>query len=370
MSIASQIRNLVETKGFIGLEELMQTAMTGKVTSYYRMRQPIGEEADFITSPEVSQMFGEMIGIWCIDLWTKLGSPKEFNLVEYGAGLGSLMRDVLRMAKREPKFYEAVRVAIIDISPKLKAAQRKVLKELGVNVKWVRSIADVPNLPTIVLANEFFDALPIRQYLKQKTEWMERVLTIDPDSGMLRFDLRGIKKMLSDQLMIEHKNAHDGSVVEESAESIRIIKEISRHIKVSSGGALIIDYGYDIPPRGGRTRYQYTQTLQAVKAHKYIPILDSLGEADMSAHVDFWSLKEAAKQLGARTFGAILQSQLLSSCGIEIRLKQLIAHNPELSQTLKNQYHMLMSRDQMGELFKAIAIFSGNDGLPLGFNSI
>ena len=359
---------LVEKNGFMTLDEAIEIAMSRYSKSYYRTYQPIGEEADFITAPEVSQMFGEMVGIWCVDVWNQLAKPSKCNIVEFGAGLGTLMRDVLRTIEKSKQFFDAVTIWIVDINPRLKAKQHEILKNFDCNINWVNSINDVSKDPTIVIANEFFDALPIKQYVKQKTEWKENVITLDPDSGKLAFDMRATRKILEQQLAFEHKLAGDGAIIEESPISIKIIKEIAAHIEANRGGALIIDYGYDINPKF-RKKGQYSQTLQAVKNHKYTPILSGLGESDLSSHVDFWALKNACVLNKVATYGAVSQKELLTKCGIDVRLKSLVKNNPDMFEMLIRQYNRLTGIDQMGKLFKAIAITSSDKIVPLGFHS-
>ena len=178
MSIESKIRELIQHKGFLALDEIIEIAMSRYSKSYYRTYQPLGADGDFITSPEVSQMFGEMMGVWCIDIWNQLDKPAKCNIVEYGSGLGTLMRDILRTAQKNKQFYESINIWIIDINPILKKKQHEILQKFGINIYWVNSIDDVSKDPTIIIANEFFDALPVKQYVKQKAEWKENVRRI------------------------------------------------------------------------------------------------------------------------------------------------------------------------------------------------
>ena len=364
MSIFQEISARIKDEGFIPIDEFMQIAMTGANLSYYRSKQPLGAEGDFITAPEISQIFGEMLAIWCIDAWEKLGKPSKCNLLEYGSGRGNLIRDLLRTAQKTQEFYDALDIWIIDINPKLIEIQQEILTQfVDKKIKWIGKIEEVEAFPTIILANEFFDALPIKQYEKQDVGWKEKILVISEDKKSLKFASRNIDLAQDRALSIEYFNAPTGAIYEKSAESLSIIEQISEHIGQNKGAALIIDYGYDIDPEY-RTETQYNSTLQAVKNHKYIDVFDEVGEADISAHVDFFALKKAASS--QYVFGAISQSQLLRSCGIDIRLQALMKHNPDLSHILQNQYDRLMDKDKMGELFKAIAIFS-EENPPLGF---
>jgi NADH dehydrogenase [ubiquinone] 1 alpha subcomplex assembly factor 7 len=369
MSIETRIRQIIQQKGSIAMDDAMAIAMNKDKDSYYRTRQPIGSTGDFITSPEVSQMFGEMIGIWIIDIWTKFFKPTKVNIVEYGAGLGTLMRDILRTIQKEKNLYKSVHVWIIDINPILIEEQQKLLADFDVQKEWVESIESVFGATTIVIANEFFDALPVKQYIKAKSEWQERVIIIDPETDKLAFDTRGIKKILAEHLSMEHSEAKDGAVVEESPESIKTVKSISKYISDNEGVALIIDYGYEINPEFRRS-YQYTPTLQGIKQHKYIPILSDFGNVDLSAHVDFWAIKKASIVHNVKTWHTVSQGKFLIACGIGLRLKYLIKENKSLFDILIRQYDRLTGVDQMGELFKVIAITSNDEIIPLGFDSV
>jgi NADH dehydrogenase [ubiquinone] 1 alpha subcomplex assembly factor 7 len=364
MSVNQEINTKIKNQGFITIDEFMQIAMSGLGSSYYQSKQPLGESGDFITAPEISQIFGEMVAIWCIDIWQKLGKPSKFNLLEYGAGRGVLMRDLLRMAKTDNEFYNALDIWIIDINPRLIEIQKTILSKFeDKKIQWIDKIQEVSKYPTIILANEFFDALPIKQYEKQNGSWKERILRMNEEKKSLEFAFRNIESISDRTLSIEHPNALEGSIYEESPQSVKIMEEISHHIETNKGAALIIDYGYDIELKS-RTKNQYNSTLQALKNHKYTDILASPGKADLSAHVDFSALKKIAS--GLHVFGAISQRELLKNCGIDIRLNSLVKSNPKLASLLQAQYNRLMDVDKMGELFKAIAVFSEKD-VPLGF---
>jgi SAM-dependent MidA family methyltransferase len=366
MSIDQEINTRIKNQGIIAIDEFMQIAMTGLNSSYYQSKQPLGEAGDFITAPETSQLFGEMLGIWCIDSWQKLGKPSKLNILEYGAGRGIMIRDLLRIAKMDKEFYDALDIWIIDINPRLIEIQKENLTQFGdKKIQWISKIEEVSKYPTIILANEFFDALPIKQYEKQNGIWKEKILVVSEEKNPLEFALTNIDPALDSELSIEHPNALDGAICEKSHESVKIMEEISSHILANKGAALIIDYGYDIDPKS-RVKNQYNSTLQAMKNHKYTDILSSLGKADLSAHVDFWALKNSISNL--QIFGTTTQRELLKNCGIDIRLSSLIKSNPDLSLLLQAQYNRLMDKDKMGELFKAMAI-SSEKKAPIGFKS-
>lgn len=365
MSIENEIRKVVGKQGYIYLDELMRMAMSSSANSYYRSKQPLGSDADFITSPEISQMFGEMIGLWCLQEWERLGKPNPVNLLELGPGRGLLVRDLLRATKNVPSFHDALQIQMLEINPKLIKEQQEQLKEFNAGdncaLNWIDSVSRIAELPTIVVANEFFDALPIRQYIKVKKEWHEVALVIDPIDGMLKLDKRPMMpRLLVGQVVLEHLKARDGAVIEESPESIEIIQIIAEHIRKFGGAALIIDYGYDLPPLL-RNDNQYMGTLQAVKRHKFTPVLASLGEADLSAHVDFHALGQAAKARYVEVGRVELQGEFLKRIGIGIRLNDLQEKNPELADVLARQVDRLVCEEKMGRLFKVMELRNNPD---------
>lgn len=346
MSIKVIIENHIQQNGFIEIDEFMRLVLSSKENSYYRSKKAIGEDADFITAPEISQMFGEMIGIWAIDVWNKLGKPKNINLVELGAGRGRLLRDLLKISIIEPGFFESLNLYILDINSSLIEIQKDTLKDYR-NIEWIEDIEQISDRPTILLANEFFDALPIKQFVKRGLNWHEKVI-ISRD-GKLEF---GIK---NEVITIDHPNAKDGGIVEYSSVSQDIMTQIASLIEKNKGAALIIDYGYDITP-DNRSLDQYQDTLQAIKNHKFISIFDELGNADLTSHVDLNSLKDTAKKFNLQIFGAVTQQTLLLNLGIDIRLQNLQMMNPENADLLARQYNRLVADNQMGTLFKAIIV--------------
>ncbi len=334
------------------IAELMKEAMSASPNSYYKAQQPLGEQGDFITSPEISQMFGEMIGIWAIHSFIALGTPLEFNLVELGPGRGLLMRDLLNGTSKQTVFHQALKIHLLDINPILIAEQKKQLLSYAVN--WIDKIEDLPPLPTIFIANEFFDALPIKQYIKKNTQWHEVHVMIKEHNAteIIYLDISEEKQQ---QLNDQHPNTQEDGIVEESTESLKIMQSIACHIKKYKGAAIIIDYGYDIEP-DNRTKNQYNSTLQAIKDHKFHPVFEDLGQADLSAHVDFYSLKSVALKQGLKVTGAISQRALLQTLGIDLRLESLTKQNLELKEILEKQHHRLTAKETMGELFKAIIV--------------
>lgn len=365
MKVEFAIREQILHRGYIGIDDMMRTAMSQNMSSYYKIKQPLGEKADFITSPEISQMFGEMIGIWCADIWYKLGQPTQFNILELGPGRGLLMRDLLRSTKNIIGFHEALSIQLLEINDQLIKIQKDQILPLHSRIEWISSFNKMNMMPSIVVANEFFDALPIKQYIKIKKEWHEVILTINPINQMLQFDHYDIlNKSLQEHLSLAYMHAGDGAVLEESQESLKIIQLLTEHIKSYSGVVLVIDYGYDFLP-STRQNYQYISTLQAIQNHKFHPILKNLGEADLSAHVDFAAMRLAAEAHHGTVYGTVNQGDFLNNIGIKTRLNNLQIQNPDLAPILQKQYDRLASPQAMGNLFKILQIVPSQKIKPL-----
>ena len=301
MPIDSNIRHHIKEHGHIKIDDMMREVLSTNKESYYRSTKTLGTEGDFITSPEISQLFGEIIALWAIEKWQEIGSPKRFALIELGPGRGKLMQDFLRVAKLVENFYIASEIFLYEINPFFMDSQKANLMEYNKATSWIKNIEDIPKIPTIYIANEFFDALPIKQYLKVKSKWFESILVTDPADGRMKFSKIELHKELQTQLLSEHKNAKDGAIIEESIESLDIIRKLSEHIQKYTGAALVIDYGYNIHSHA-RKQGQYNSTLQAIKDHQYMPVIGTLGEADLTAHVDFNALSRAAEERGKKKY--------------------------------------------------------------------
>lgn len=356
MPIDSKIRKLIEQNGSIKLDEMMLQVMSVNSSSYYQKQDKLGCLGDFTTAPEISQLFGEMIALWAIDQWHKMGCPRKTNLVELGPGQGVLMRDFLNVAKLVPEFYQSLSIELIEINPHFIKKQKTNLKLAGLPIKHHTAIQYISKIPSIIIANEFFDAMPIKQYIKSKELWYESILIIDPTDGKIKFDKIELGKELQHYLLQEHSNAYDGAVIEESPKSLEIIKFISKHIMKFGGASLVIDYGYDIDPIK-RMRNQYDPTLQAIKNHKYCPLLETLGEADLSAHVDFYALKTIGKDIGINVYGSITQRDFLIANGILLRSKLLQNKLPTIeANIIAKQVDRLIAPNKMGLLFKVLCL--------------
>ena len=353
MEIEIELINRIKEEGHISISDFMKLVLTQSKSSYYRSKNPIGEQGDFITSPEISQMFGEMIGIWVYQQWLKLGK-NHINLVELGPGNGSLTRDVIKVLSKTD-MQNKFSVRLFEINEELKNAQKESLRSIKQNVNWIRELDEIENKQSIFLANEFFDALPINQYIKEKNTWKEFILKLSPGANQIIFDKKQVPDQLDEQFKYEYIHAKDGAIIEESIEALQIAKFLAQHAKKFDSAALIVDYGYDIKSQD-RVSNQFYSTLQAIKEHKYVPILDKLGSCDLTAHVDFNKLKLAINSSGAKSFGTITQRDFLKSLGIDLRANILMKLNPELKNILNSQLKRLTDKGQMGNLFKVLTI--------------
>jgi len=322
---------------------------------------PLGRYGDFITAPEVSQMFGELVGLWCADTWLSMGRPEAVHLVELGPGRGTLMADAWRAAGVQTGFREAARVHLVEISPVLRERQASTLAELSPPVRptWHHRFADVAEGPIIVIANELFDALPIHQFQRTLEGWRERLVDVALDGQGFRLVLA---PRATDAAAIPGavRDAPLASVSEVSPAAIALAAEIAERAVRCGGGALVIDYGVN------ETRPR--DTLQAVRQHDYHPVLQAPGSADICAHVDFAVLAEAARATGARLHGPIGQGRFLRALGIDARCAKLKAGaNSTQRAAIDSAYQRLTDGTRMGELFKVLAITDPVLPPPAGF---
>ena len=346
MSLKARIAALIEAQGPMSVAQFMTIALLDPKDGYYPNRDAIGAAGDFITAPEVSQMFGEMIGLWLVQAWADQGSPKNPRLVELGPGRGTLMADILRTAAVAPEFLADLDVVMIEASPAMQAQQADKLRGLGADLSWQAQFDDhLGDRPLFLVANEFFDALPVRQYVKTERGWCERMVTaLD---GELQFALAPVP-IPKASVPAGREAAPDGGVFETSPASTALAEEIARIIATKGGAGLILDYGY-----GEATGF--SETLQAVSGHRFAEALYDPGHDDISAHVDFAALAAAGKRSGASVFGPTTQGMFLANIGITERAEQLMKANPESARDLLTATERLIGNDQMGKLFKVLA---------------
>lgn len=342
-----QILRQIRSTGPITIAEYMTIALTHPEHGYYTTRDPLG--ADFTTAPEISQMFGELLGLSLAGAWMDAGAPSLFTLAELGPGRGTLMADALRATAKVPGFHAAAQLHLVEVSPTLRAAQARTLA--GAAPVWVDTVADLPEAPLFLIANEFFDALPIRQFLRDEPGWRERVVGADGDT--LAFGLTDAAPIVG----LGDATVQDGDLVQTSATAEAIMDEIARRIVTHGGAALIIDYG-DAEVTG--------DTFQAIQNGQKADPLSAPGAADLTAHVDFGALARSAMAQGAATHGPLGQGTLLHRLGIELRAATL-AKTADDPAAIETAYTRLTDPAQMGDLFKGIAVTHHERTAPPGF---
>ena len=322
--------------------------MTGANAEYYATRASVGADGDFITAPEISQMFGELTGAWLADLWSRAGQPVA-HYVELGPGRGTLAVDALRVLA---KAGLTPQVHCVETSPRLRAEQAGRLP----SAVWHDDVSTLPDdAPLLIVANEFFDALPIQQIVRAADGWRQRMIACQ---DTLFLPVSG--KLLPDAIIPESlRDAAIGSILETCPPGVAIMRALAARLVAQGGAMLIMDYGYDGPALG--------ETLQAVRGHARANPLDAPGEVDLSAHVDFTTLAAAATLAGARAHGPASQRDFLGTLGIAQRALALAKRAPERGDEIAEAYRRLTSPDGMGTLFRALAVTAPHWPAPGGF---
>lgn len=365
-ALADIIARRIRREGPISLADYMSLALLHPEHGYYSRRDPLGRRGDFITAPEISQMFGELIGLWCADCWLRSGRPAAFSLVELGPGRGTLMADALRAAAGVPGFLDAKRLCLVEASPTLKAAQRE---SLGPHrPRWLSSLSELADGPIILIANEFFDVLPVRQFTRRGGLWHENLVGSGPDDQSFRIVVDRAPAQHTPLLDRLYPNPDENEVAELPSMALSLVSEIALRLGAptttpgtpNGGAALLVDYGY-YPSRP-------QATLQAVRAHGRHDPLTAPGEADLTVHVNFEALLAAAAESGADTWAPVGQGAFLEALGIEARAAALSAKaSPAQGRDIEAAKHRLTDPHQMGVLFKAAALSSPDFPQPAGF---
>jgi NADH dehydrogenase [ubiquinone] 1 alpha subcomplex assembly factor 7 len=344
--LAQEILNEIAVEGPITLERYISLCLQHPRYGYYMTRDPFGSAGDFVTAPEISQMFGELLGLWIGEAWVSAGQPANARLVELGPGRGALMADVLRVARIEPQFLDRLEVDLVETSPILREAQRKTLAAVKTPIEWRADFAEVPRGPLFILANEFFDALPVRHFVRASDSWRERLIGAD-STGVLSF---GLSPYAEQGLTVP---APEGSVIEINAIGQRLMSEIAGRLVTDGGVILIVDYGY--------TRTTLGESLQAVSRHAFVDPLEAPGEADLTTHVDFAALARVAVAAGAKVLGPTTQGSFLKKLGIERRAQTLSrGATDEQRANIQSAVWRLAGdgppRECMGQVFKTMAV--------------
>lgn len=360
--IERHIRQHIQLHGPMSVSTFFHLAVSGRSDSYYASRDPIGPAGDFITSPEISQVFGECIGAWCMDIWEQLGSPGVFNLVELGPGRGTLMSDILRSGRIRPAFLKGAKVALIETSPHLTQVQRDCLSASGASsIHWHSAIDEIPEgAPTIVVSNEFFDALPARQFIRSGDRWLERVIALDSHDRLVF----GASTEADYSALVPPRvrSAPEQSIFEYCEPALRIACATAERLRRDRGAVLAIDYGYAGPATG--------DTLQAVRAHAVADVLSAPGDSDLTFHVDFDLLARGFASPGGRVWPLADQRVFLLETGVTERTEALLRRSSEVqAKQLRNALLRLTSPDAMGTLFKVFCATFPDTLKPAGFHS-
>ncbi|MGE4351616.1 MAG: class I SAM-dependent methyltransferase [Bdellovibrionales bacterium] len=342
------IRQKIEREGPLSVAHYMQLALTHPDHGYYMKGDPLGVGGDFTTAPEISQMFGELIGLWCAEVWNSLGKPDPFVCLELGPGRGTLMQDALRATAKIKGFHDAMRLCLMETNETLRVAQQEKLKEQ--DVTYLSDVSELPPLPTIVLANEFFDALPVHQYMRTPEGWRERMVGLQGEKFVFALDHNPVPLPLPE----------DKDFYEVSPLGVALVQHLAAHFKAYRGAALIVDYG--------ACEGAYRDTLQAVSGHAFAPVLERPGAVDLTAHVDYTALALAAQREGARVFPCVTQMAFLHALGIEVRAWQLkLNADYDQAHAIDAGFERLTDPDKMGALFKVFAFASADLAEVPGF---
>jgi SAM-dependent MidA family methyltransferase len=341
MSLRERLAAQIAADGPISVAQYMTACLHDPQFGYYATRPALGSDGDFLTAPLVSQMFGELIGVWIAASWQMMGEPRRVRLVEMGPGDGTLISDILRSTRLAPGFLDSAEVWLVEVSEPLRREQAARLGDAP--VRWAAALDEVPaGAPMLLVANELLDCLPARQFVRTAVGWAEQMVGLD-DRRRLAF---GLAPTPAAGLL---PDAPEGAVFEQSAAQAALGAEIGRRIAADGGAALLIDYGRSEPGFG--------DTLQALQRHAKVDPLASPGEADLTVHADFPAVLAAARASGAET-ALVTQAAFLANLRIGLRAEALLKAAPERSARLGRQLHRLVGADEMGELFKAACIHS------------
>ena len=373
-TLTEHLKSKILNSGPISLEDYMNICLSDPEHGYYTNKDPLGKEGDFITSPEISQIFGELIGLWSCEIWNSMQQPSNIHLVELGPGRGTLMADALRAIKIIPEYYKAIHIHFLETSPVLKSLQKEKLSPLDINVSWHEEISTLPEGPKILIANEFFDALPIKQFQQIGENWFERYIDLNPEitsenKSIFNFTLSSSSvseaNNICKQLRINQNKVskeESENIFEYRVNCIKLIQKIANQEKNFPLSLLIIDYGH--------AESGFGDTLQAVKNHQYFNPLIEPGNADLTTQVDFDQLKKSAENCNLICYGPIPQGQFLLMLGLQERLNSLLKkNNSSQYEQLKTGTLRLVDPNQMGLLFKVMVIMSKDLPTPFPFNA-
>ena len=346
----------IKKNDLLSLDNYIEEALYNKKFGYYMSKDPFGQKGDFITAPNISLLFSEMIAIWIISFWENMKSPKDFNLIELGAGNGEMMKTLIKTFNKFPKFKKVCKINILEKSNLLKKVQKKTINNK--NVKWLNNLNNLNNSPCLFIANEFFDSLPIKQFIKKKDKWYERYVKFKnfekPKYMDVLFNMQNFEKK------IHLKISHNQKFIEYSPLATDYLRKITKKINFSNGGILIIDYGY--------LNKDIKNTLQAVSNHKYSDVLDNFGKSDITYNLSFYLIKNLIKQFGSFNLMTTTQKEFLEKLGIFERA-EIITKNMPFSKKADVYFRIkrLVDKNAMGDLFKVMLVTNKRNKFNIGF---
>lgn len=360
--LKDKIKQLISINGAMSVAQYMDMALSDPQFGYYKTANPFGYQGDFTTSPEISQMFGELIGIWAVATWQNMQQPQSFVLCEMGPGRGTLMHDVLRTIKQlKPSMLKCAKIFMVETSQRLAAEQQQRLHSYLGQIEWIESFDTIPQSPLILFANELFDALPIFQYIKKDGYWRERVITLNSDND-LSFAI-GADQLAASTLPQNINNLPENTILELSPIRNQLMTNISTRLNAQTGSALLIDYG--------AADFAFGDTLQTMHKHQFSDVFSNPGQHDITSHVDFAALQKIAKQYGCCA-KIQTQGEFLVKMGLVERAGLLGANKDTVTQTkITAAVERLAAPDQMGKLFKVLCVNDQQtDFLPIFETSI
>ena len=342
--------------GLFTLDKFIEESLYNKKNGYYMKKNPFGESGDFITAPNISILFSEMIAIWIISFWEKLGCPKKFNLIELGAGNGEMMRVLIHTFNKFPQFKKSCKINILEKSELLRQIQKTNIKYA--KIRWLNNLNELNNFPCIFIANEFFDALPIKQFLKKEKKWYERHVQFTNGKKLEYLDIPF--NMLKFETKIKFKISYNQKFIEYSPLTAKYLKTIIKKIKLNNGGILIIDYAY--------LEREMKNTLQAVSKHRYSDVLKGFRNSDITYNLSFDLINKIIKKIGTCKSQSTTQKEFLTKLGI-LNRAEILSKNMLFSEKADIYYRIkrLTDESQMGDLFKVMFISNLNNKFKLGF---
>ena len=346
----------MKRKHKLPLDKFINYCLYDKKKGYYMLKNPFGKTGDFTTAPNISRIFSEMLAIWTISFWESLGSPKKFNLIELGAGNGEMMKVMIESFKRFPYFLKSCNIIIHEKSPILIKKQKSNINYK--NIRWVKNITNQNKLPTIFLANEFFDSIPIKQFLKDNNNWYEKFIKVSSD---LNYSFLKEKININDlNKNFDFKISHNQNFIEYSPLGLKYIKNILKIIKKNKGGLLIIDYGFFTK--------KMKDTLQAIYKKKFSNVLENVGKSDITYNINFTLINKIAKTFNNIDTNFTTQRKFLINLGIFQRA-EIICKNKKFTEKADIFYRLkrLTDENEMGKLFKVMLIKNSNNKFQIGF---